>query len=147
MYTSSITANALALSLALLPTITYAASAADWRSRSIYQVLTDRFARTDGSTSASCQTADRAYCGGSWKGITNHLDYIQGMGFDAVWISPITEQLQGSTPDGTAYHGYWQQNIYELNSNFGTADDLRGLSNALHARGMVRKIACDIVAS
>ena len=125
-----------ALSLALYQPA-HAATAAQWRGRSIYQVVTDRFARSDGSTSATCNTADRAYCGGSWAGIANNLDYIQGMGFDAVWISPITKQVQGSTPDGYAYHGYWQQDITELNSNFGTADDLKNLASALHGRGMV----------
>ncbi|KAK4540157.1 hypothetical protein LTR36_009743 [Oleoguttula mirabilis] len=134
MFSKSIITTA-ALSLALCQQA-FAASAADWRSRSIYQVLTDRFARSDGSTTATCNTADRAYCGGSYVGIQNHLDYIQNMGFDAVWISPVTAQVQGSTADGYAYHGYWQQNLYELNSNFGTADDLKALSAALHARGM-----------
>ena len=126
----------LALSLALCP-LAFAARAAEWRTRTIFQVLTDRFARSDGSTSAACNTADRVYCGGTYQGITNHLDYIQGMGFDAVWISPITEQVQGNTPDGYAYHGYWQQNINELNSNFGSGNDLKALSSALHSRGML----------
>ncbi|KAK5120650.1 hypothetical protein LTR85_006008 [Meristemomyces frigidus] len=124
-----------ALSLALCQQA-LAASAADWRSRTIYQVLTDRFARSDGSTTATCNTGDRVYCGGSYAGIQNQLDYIQNMGFDAVWISPVTAQVQGNTVDGYAYHGYWQQDLYELNSNFGTADDLKALSAALHARGM-----------
>ncbi|KAI9693236.1 MAG: hypothetical protein M1822_005232 [Bathelium mastoideum] len=58
------------------------------------------------------------------------------MGFDAVWISPITFQLQGSTMWGESYAGYWQQNLYQLNSNFGTASDLKALSAALHSQGM-----------
>ncbi|KAK3677472.1 hypothetical protein LTR37_021527 [Vermiconidia calcicola] len=58
------------------------------------------------------------------------------MGFDAVWISPVTTQIKGNTPFGYAYHGYWQQDLYEINSHFGTADDLRALSRALHSRGM-----------
>jgi len=57
---------------------------AQWRGQSIYQVLTDRFARTDGSTTATCNTASQAYCGGTWRGIIDKLDYIQGMGFTAV---------------------------------------------------------------
>lgn len=32
--------------------------------------------------------------------------------------------------------GYWAQDIEAVNSNFGTANDLIALSNALHARGM-----------
>lgn len=61
-----------------------AATTGDWRSRSIYQIVTDRFARTDGSTTATCDTEDRQYCGGTYQGVIDHLDYIQGMGFNAV---------------------------------------------------------------
>lgn len=54
-------------------------------------ILTDRFFRTDGSTNP-CNDL-RKYCGGTWKGITSQLDYIQGMGFDAIWISPVVDNL------------------------------------------------------
>lgn len=111
-------------------------NSADWRARSIYQVMIDRYALTNGSTTSPCPTGPQKYCGGTWQGLTNKLDYIQGMGFDAVWISPVTYQLQGDTEDGEAYHGYWQTDLYRLNDNFGTADDLKALSDALHSRGM-----------
>ena len=62
----------------------HAATKDEWRTRSIYQLITDRFARTDGSTSYPCDTKDQWYCGGSFQGIIDHLDYIQGMGFTAV---------------------------------------------------------------
>lgn len=68
---------------------TSALSPAGWRSQSIYQVLTDRFALTSGSTTATCVPADGIYCGGSFQGIINHLSYIQGMGFTAVCICPM----------------------------------------------------------
>ncbi|KAK9352807.1 alpha-amylase [Lipomyces doorenjongii] len=111
-------------------------TAANWRSRSIYQVVTDRFARTDGSTTYSCNTNDRTYCGGSYQGIVDKLDYIQGMGFTAIWISPIVENIPDDTGYGYAYHGYWMKNIYALNTNFGSGEDLIALATALHNRGM-----------
>lgn len=126
-----------ALSLALYQPTTFAASPAQWRSRTIYQLLTDRFARPDGSTTATCNTSDGKYCGGTWTGIIDRLDYIQGMGFDAVWISPVTKNVEGTTAYGEAYHGYWQQDLYDVNSHFGTSDDLKALAQALHGRGMV----------
>jgi len=61
---------------------------------------------------------------------------VQNMGFTAIWISPIVENLSGNDGDGEAYHGYWAQDIYSVNSNFGTEADLIALSAALHARGM-----------
>lgn len=63
----------------LLPT--NALTLPELRHRSIYQVFTDRFARSDGQLTY-CDPAQRDYCGGTWKGIEHHLDYIQHMGFD-----------------------------------------------------------------
>lgn len=108
---------------------------AEWRSQSIYQVMTDRFARTDGSTTAPCRLDD--YCGGTWQGLISKLSYIQQMGFTAIWISPVVQNVQGLTADGNSYHGYWQNNPYALNRKFGTADDLKALSAEVHRRGMV----------
>jgi hypothetical protein len=73
----------IALLVLCVPLI-QAAATADWRSRSIYQVLTDRFARTDNSETAPCDTGAGLYCGGSFQGIINKLDYIQNLGFSAV---------------------------------------------------------------
>src|SRR5271170_542652 len=66
------------------------ASADLWRTRSIYQVLVDRFAPPSSSTTTPCNVTLRAYCGGTWRGLQNQLDYIQEMGFSAIWISPIS---------------------------------------------------------
>ena len=106
---------------------------ADWNQRAIYQVMTDRFALPDGS-SKKCDLMK--YCGGTWSGLINKLDYIQGMGFTAVQISPVVENLPQDTPYGEAYHGYWPQNNYELNAHFGTAKDLQNLAEELHKRDM-----------
>ncbi|KAK4197732.1 family 13 putative glycoside hydrolase [Triangularia verruculosa] len=111
-------------------------SAAEWRKQSIYQVVTDRFARTDLSTTAPCDTTHQVYCGGTWRGLISKLDYIQGMGFTAVWISPVVKQIDGNSRDGSSYHGYWAKDIWALNPAFGNESDLKALSAALHARGM-----------
>ena len=69
------------------------------------QVMTDRFALADESYPA-CDPAAAEYCGGTWRGLEKHLDYIQGMGFDAIWISPIVANVEGNTSYGEAFHGY-----------------------------------------
>lgn len=74
-----------------------AASVDDWQSRSIYQVVTDRYAREDGSTSASCDPGHGEYCGGTYKGLTDNLDYIQDLGFTAV--RPTKILVLGSVAD------------------------------------------------
>ena len=77
-----------------------ALSGAEWRKQSVYQVVTDRFARTDGSTTAKCDPKEQVYCGGTYKGLIDKLDYIQGMGFTAVWISPVVKNIDGLAADG-----------------------------------------------
>lgn len=79
------------------------------------------------------------YCGGSWVGIRQNLDYIRGMGFDAIWISPIVE----NAPD--SYHGYFTRNFNELNPHFGTADELKAMVQAAHDRGIL--VMVDVVAN
>lgn len=90
------------------------------------QLLTDRFAKEsdDGSPCGDLTN----YCGGTFKGIVNKLDYIQNLGANAIWISPIPLQTDGG------YHGYWQQNIFQVNPNFGSSDDLKELVSECHKR-------------
>lgn len=135
-----------ALTLAFLLCGIHTASCAlvdDWRSRSIYQIVTDRFAAGEHSPNSAmvadgpgCDTVLGNYCGGTWRGIMEQLDYIQGMNFDAIWISPIVAQMPQSTIDGTSFGGYWQQDLYGLNSKFGSAEDLHELIDAVHNRSM-----------
>lgn len=109
----------------------------EWKSRAIYQIITDRFARSNGDQQG-CQDLHK-YCGGTFKGITNNLDYIAELGFNAIWISPILE----NTPD--SYHGYHFTNLYNLNSNFGNEEDLNTLISEAHKRDIW--VMVDVVAN
>jgi len=104
-----------------------AATADEWASRTIYQLLTDRFATA--SPAAPCSNLHH-YCGGSFQGVVDHLDYIQSMGFDAIWISPIPVNTENG------YHGYWALDLEKVNPYFGTEEDLLALVEACHARDM-----------
>ncbi|EEB05470.1 alpha-amylase [Schizosaccharomyces japonicus yFS275] len=115
--------------------------AAIWRKQNIYQLLTDRFARNEDDYDHPA--TGRLYLGGTWRGIISKLDYLQSLGITAVWISPIVKNIEETTGYGQAYHGYWTEDMTELNSHFGTADDLRALVQALHERNMLCMI--DIV--
>lgn len=71
---------------------------AQWRAQSIYQVMTDRFARTDGSTSAACDFNE--YCGGTWRGLINRLGYIQNMVGQRVETRSLTNVSRASQRSG-----------------------------------------------
>ncbi|KAK4686429.1 hypothetical protein P7C73_g3699, partial [Tremellales sp. Uapishka_1] len=135
--------------LILFPSV-QAATADQWRGKSIYQLITDRFAPPSSTAPARtspipqvCDPALQTWCGGTWLSIIDKLDYIQGMGFDAIWISPISQNLDVYTPYNYAYHGYWVTDPLTLNPRFGSSDDLHALSAAVHARGMLLMV--DIV--
>ncbi|EAQ90248.1 hypothetical protein CHGG_02183 [Chaetomium globosum CBS 148.51] len=112
-----------------------AADLDEWKSRSIYQVMIDRYAQTDGSTDKTCEM--HLFCGGTWKGLMNKLDYIQDMGFTAIQISPIVKNINDHTSVGDAYHGYWSVDNYALNDRFGTEQEFKDLVAATHKRDML----------
>ncbi|EMD38673.1 glycoside hydrolase family 13 protein [Gelatoporia subvermispora B] len=128
--------NFFLLPLALIPAV-FCATAEQWRGRSIYQVIVDRYALPSGASTTSCDPGDQTWCGGTWNTIRENLDYIENAGFTAIWISPVSQNYEGPrTVYGDAYHGYWIADVTQLNDRFGSADDLKALSDELHRRGM-----------
>lgn len=113
-------------------------SPSEWKSRTVYQVLTDRIDKTNGAQGTYCNDLSQ-YCGGTFKGIERNLDYIEGMGFDAIWISPIVKNWPGS------YHGYHCVDLYKINENFGSEQDLKDLISAAHSKGIW--VMLDVVAN
>jgi cyclomaltodextrin glucanotransferase len=128
----------------------------DYRARTIYFIVADRFHphdapyvdpdHPDATNSLNCfeqacsqEDQWRRYWGGDIRGIIDKLDYLQRLGASAVWVTPLMDNVrayEGGTAYGAAYHGYWVQNYDAVNPHFGTWDDVNALSRALHARGM-----------
>jgi glycosidase len=114
----------------------------DWRDQIIYFVVTDRFA--DGDPSNNDQGAGEfkpgersKYQGGDLAGLRQRLDYIQGLGATAVWITPpVANQWWDSAIGYSGYHGYWTEHFKRVDKHLGTLADYRRLSDALHRRGM-----------
>jgi alpha-amylase len=67
----------------------FSADKAAWKSRNIYFALTDRVARNNNDNGGNGCGNLGNYCGGTFAGIQSKLDYIQGMGFDAIWLTPV----------------------------------------------------------
>ena len=73
---------------------------------------------------------------GDLAGIRARLDYLENLGVDAVWLSPIFRSPM-------ADFGYDVASYREIDPIFGTLADLDELVAALHARGM--KVILDLV--
>ena len=95
-------ALAVALGIASPPSV----DSRRWLGRTVYFVVTDRFA-ADGEV-PPC--TGKRWCGGTLDGVRSKLDYIQASGFDAVWITPVVQQVEWRDNfNGTGYHGYCSQ--------------------------------------
>ena len=112
----------------------------------IYLITPDRYANGDPGNDAMPgmkEKPDRSdkngRHGGDLKGITDHLDYIQKMGFTTVWLNPVLE----NNMTHTSYHGYAITDYYRVDPRYGTNGEYRNLSEALKKRGM--KLIMDMV--
>jgi glycosidase len=103
----------------------------------LYFVLVDRYADAVPDPPGSVDKSDpQAWHGGDLQGVLEHLDDIEALGAGAVWLSPVSETREEPHGPWGAYHGYWIKRIDTLCARFGTPEDLRALSDALHRRGM-----------
>ena len=115
----------------------------DWRDEVIYQVLVDRFGNGDPNNDYNVREGALArYQGGDWKGIRDHLDYVKALGVTTLWISPVVKNVE-TDADVDGYHGYWAQDLAQVNPHFGDLAELRRLTAAAHE--MKLKVVLDIV--
>lgn len=107
----------------------------------MYLIMTDRFADGDPSNDQPgyAPEAPRGWHGGDFRGIDEHLNYLQQLGVTTLWLTPILSN--GNMPE--SYHGYAAVDLYAVDSHFGTLADYQHLVGDLHERGM--KIVFDIV--
>jgi len=103
----------------------------DLREEVIYNILVDRFNNGDQTHSEDVRIDDPyAYHGGDIKGIIAKLDDLESLGFTTITLSPVMENAK----DG--YHGYWIEDFYNVEKQFGTMEDLQTLVNEAHQRDM-----------
>ncbi|RMD71737.1 MAG: alpha-amylase, partial [Gammaproteobacteria bacterium] len=77
--------------------------------------------------------------GGTLQGIRSKLDYLQGLGVTALWISPVFKQREHLD----TYHGYGIQDFVDVDPRFGTREDLVALVEAAHQKGL--RVILDII--
>lgn len=134
-----------------------------WDNVNCYFVLTDRFKNGDTKNDHSYyrQNADNndtlksgynnvaTFHGGDIVGLTQELDYLNGLGVNAIWITAPYEQAHGWCTGGGkgfphyAFHGYYTQDWTYMDQNMGTIEEFRTFVNEAHKRGI--RIVMDVV--
>jgi glycosidase len=167
----------LAAGAAAAQQVDYVGTDAPFASNAIYFVMTDRFVNGDTSndhrdqggahhtfdipvSGPNGESDNIGYLGGDFKGILNNAGYIRGMGFGAVWITPIVdnpdEAFTGGDPvtwgasladrGKAGYHGYWGVNFYKLDEHLPSKGlDFAQFTDKMRAQGL--KTVLDIVAN
>lgn len=118
--------------------------------KQFYFVMTDRFANGDTANDTGGLTGDRLttgfdptssgfYNGGDIAGLRANLDYIAGLGTNAIWLTPsfMNKPVQGEGENASAgYHGYWITDFTRIDPHLGTNDELKAFIDDAHSRGI-----------
>jgi len=121
-----------------------------WEGANLYFLMTDRFKNGDTENDINFNRTNetgnlRGFEGGDIKGIDD--GYFEDLGINAIWFTPIVEQIHGDVDEGTGntygFHGYWTKDWTNLDPNFGTVEDLKELVIKAHQKGI--RIVLDAV--
>lgn len=99
-----------------------------------YQIFPDRFANGDTSNDPpnvqpwGAQPTTTGFMGGDLRGIIEHLDYVQDLGANAIYLNPIF--LSPSN------HRYNATDYGRIDPKLGSEADFDELVQAVHGRGM-----------
>ena len=96
----------------------------DWRRWVVYQIYPRSFADANGDGV------------GDLPGVIEHLDHLERLGIDVVWLSPVYRSPMDD-------NGYDISDYRDVDPLFGSLDDLDELTEGLHERGM--KLMMDLV--
>lgn len=121
-----------------LPTGANANEPSSIKDEIFYDILIDRFNNGKQAPSEQVDVNNLyTYNGGDIKGITLMLDMIEEHGFTTISLSPLME----NAPEG--YHGYWIEDFYQVEEEFGTIDELIELVEEAHKRDI--KVVMELV--
>lgn len=103
----------------------------------IYFAMVDRFANGTPRNDADSDVDDpQAFHGGDLAGLTARLDWLQRLGIDTLWLSPIFSMRQTKWHGYGAFHGYWTDRLDTIEPRFGKDKSLSTLKAGLERRGM-----------
>jgi oligo-1,6-glucosidase len=95
-----------------------------WHSAVVYQIYPRSFADSNGDGV------------GDLRGVIDHLDYLEQLGIDALWLAPVY-------PSPMVDNGYDITDYRDVDPLFGTLADLDELIAGVHARGI--RVVMDLV--
>ncbi|OHS98114.1 hypothetical protein TRFO_35537 [Tritrichomonas foetus] len=111
-----------------------------YNSISMYQIMVSSF--QDGDSSKGYGTgygpSDHK---GDLRGIINALDYIKALNVNAIWMTPVVDSSKTSSDRRLQSTGYFADDYFNIDPNFGTNAEFKELVDEAHKRGLY--VICD----
>ena len=130
----------------------------DWHFTVLYNLMVDRFLDGDKSNTVRVKTGNlydlANWYGGDLAGIINKLEegYFTKLGINSIWLSPLNRQPDSAYVEWiephnkfTGYHGYWPIAAREIDSRYGTEEELKELVELAHTQKI--KVILDFVSN
>lgn len=125
----------------------------DWDEARIYFALTDRFYNGDPSNDNPFDDVIdldhlETYHGGDFQGLIDKIPYLQELGINTLWITPIVDNIDWNVRAGVndkqyGYHGYWAKDFTQLDEHLGDLATFHQLIETAHDHGI--KLMVDVV--
>jgi cyclomaltodextrinase len=110
-----------------------------WQDAIVYEIFVDRFATAHDEPALAAHNERRItdFFGGTLRGILEKMDYIEQLGVNCIWLTPVFES--------PVYHGYNPSDFHRVSSRYGSNEILQELIGEAHRRGM--RVLLDFVAN
>lgn len=127
-----------------------------WDNAIVYFLLTDRFNNgnidNDFKAPADASAAPyRGFMGGDIEGVTQKINdgYFTDLGINAIWTTPLLENIQGSVDEGTGrsygFHGYWTRDWTAFDERVANQSNFAEFVKSAHSKGI--RVIMDVIAN
>ncbi|MGP6140106.1 alpha-amylase family glycosyl hydrolase [Jeotgalibaca sp. A127] len=124
-----------------------------WDEARIYFALTDRFYNGDPTNDDPGNrqydtTHPETYHGGDFRGLIDKMPYLQDLGINTLWITPIVDNIEWNMREEQhdnqyGYHGYWTKDFTKIDEHLGDLATFKELIDTAHDHGI--KLMVDVV--
>lgn len=113
----------------------------DSRELSIYQIMVACFQHGEGGAAGYSDIwgPDNTRSNGNLRGVIDALDYIEELGMNAIWLTPIFDSAGETTMghgDKIQATGYYATDYFTVDPKFGTLDEFKELVAKAHEKGI-----------
>ena len=124
-----------------------------WDEARIYFTLTDRFYNgdktNDDPNNENYDTSHlETYHGGDFRGLIEKMAYLEELGINTLWITPIVDNIEWNmrkqqNSNQYGYHGYWAKDFTKIDEHLGDLETFKELIDTAHDHGI--KLMVDVV--